>query len=81
VRQFPTPTDATYIARLRKDYPEVCDGKSDDEVMEHYNPEGFKYVEETLWDHIGDAAYDFERLADAYLKLRASSSARGGTGS
>lgn len=67
---FPTPTDAAYIKRLREDYPERCDGKSDDEVMAYYNPSEFKYVECTLWDHVGDAAYDFERLADAYIALR-----------
>lgn len=67
-----TPTDATYIARLRKDYPEKCDGLSDEEVMDYYNPQGFRYVECTLWDHVGDAAYDFEKLAKAYLKLKAS---------
>lgn len=68
--EFPTPTDAAYIARLREDYPEVCDGKSDDWVIDHYNPNGCKYVEQTLWDHLGDAGNDYERLADAYLALR-----------
>lgn len=69
---FPTPVDAAYIQRLRKDYPETCDGHDDEWVMDNYNPGGAKYVECTLWDHVGDAAYDFERLADAYLALRAS---------
>ena len=72
MNEFPTPIDATYIARLRDDYPEVCQGESDDGVMDYYNPAGAKYVEQTLWDHLGDAAYDYERLADAYLKLQAS---------
>lgn len=67
---FPTPTDAAYIKRLRDDYPEKCDGHDDEWVMDHYNPQGFKYVECTLWDHVGDAASDFEKLADAYLALR-----------
>lgn len=67
---FPTPTDAAYIKRLREDYPEKCDGRDDAWVMDYYNPEDFKYVECTLWDHVGDATYDFERLADAYLELR-----------
>lgn len=69
--EFPTPTDAAYIARLRGDYPDVCDGKSDEWVMDHYNPDGCKYVEQTLWDHLGDAGNDYERLADAYLKVEA----------
>jgi hypothetical protein len=69
----PTLTDAAYVARLRKDYPERCDGKGDEEVLAYYNPAGHKYVECTLWDHLGDAAYDYERLADAYLALRAQS--------
>lgn len=72
MNDFPTPTDAAYIARLRKDYPERCDGKTDDEVMDIYNERGFKYVECTLWDHIGDAAYDYQQLADAYLALQRS---------
>lgn len=66
-----TPTDAAYIARLRSDYPDRCEGKSDEQVKSIYNPEGFRYVECTLWDHIVDAAEDFERLADAYLELKA----------
>jgi len=67
---FPTPTDSAYIKRLRDDYPETCKDRSDEWVMGHYNPEGFKYVECTLWDHVGEAASDFQRLADAYLELR-----------
>lgn len=70
---FPTPTDANYINRLRKDYPETCAGQDDEWIMNYYNPSGFKYVECTLWDHFGDAASDFERLADAYLELLRSS--------
>jgi hypothetical protein len=68
---FPTPTDADYIKRLREDYPEKCDGHDDEWVMGHYNPLEFKYVECTLWDNVGDAANDYERLADAYLALKA----------
>jgi hypothetical protein len=67
---FPTPTDAAYIKRLREDYPETCEGHDDEWVMDHYNPSGFKYVECTLWDHVGDAARDFERLADEHLPAR-----------
>jgi hypothetical protein len=67
---FPTLADAAYIERLREDYPETCKGMSDEAVMDFYNPAGAKYVEQTLWDHVGDAAYDFERLADMYLKLK-----------
>ena len=67
--KFPTPTDAAYIARLRQDYPAFCNGRGDDEVMDHYNPSGCRYVESTLWDHLGDAIYEYEKLADAYLAL------------
>lgn len=63
---FPTPADAAYIARLRKDYPEKCAGQDDDWVMNYYNPAGYKYVESTLWDHLGEAAADFEQLADSH---------------
>jgi hypothetical protein len=66
----PTPTDAVYIARLRKDYESACAGKSDEQVMDYFNPAGYRYVECTLWDNLKDAAYDFEQLADAYMKLK-----------
>jgi hypothetical protein len=66
----PTPADAAYIARLRKAYTERCDGKSDGWVMEYFNPNGYRYVECALWDNLKDAVYDFEQLADAYMKLK-----------
>jgi hypothetical protein len=72
MNEFPTPADDAYIARLRTDYPEICDGKSDEEVMDYYNPNGHAYVEPTLWDHLGDASYDYKKLADAYLALQRS---------
>lgn len=67
----PRLVNAEYIVQLRKSYPEICEGKDDDEVMNYYNPARCKYVECTLWDHLGDAAYDYNKLADAYLKLLA----------
>jgi hypothetical protein len=63
----PELADGAYIARLRQDYPEKCEDKSDEWLLEYYN-EGRKYV--VLWDHIGEAYAQFERLADAYFKLK-----------
>lgn len=80
MNEFPTPADAAYIARLRADYPERCSGLSDEEVMDHYNPNGYAYVEPTLWDHLGDAAYDYKKLADAYLALQRSVPSGGSDG-
>jgi ABC-type nitrate/sulfonate/bicarbonate transport system substrate-binding protein len=68
----PELADAEWIARLRKDYPEKCAGMSDDWVADHFNETGGKYV--VTWDHTGDAYEQFEKLADAYLKLKAKQS-------
>lgn len=65
----PELADEKYVARLREDYPEKCDDMSDEWVMEHFNETGGKYV--VTWDHVGDAYAQFEKLADAYLALRA----------
>ena len=60
--------DHKYCEGLRKSYPEDTEGMTDEELVEEYN-HGRKY--QCLWDNVGDAYYDFERLADAYLKLKA----------
>jgi len=67
----PVLADAAYIARLRKDYPEKCDGMSDEWVLDYY-AEGRKYP--VTWDHVGDAYEQYEKLADAYLALKAKQS-------
>lgn len=67
----PELADDDYVARLRADYPEKCDGMSDEWVRDHFNPTGGKYI--VTWDHVGDAYQQFEALADAYLALRAQS--------
>ena len=59
--------DKAYCERLRTDYPENED-MTDEELIEHYN-HGRKYA--VLWDNVGDAYYDYERLANAYVKLKA----------
>lgn len=64
----PQLADATYIAQLRADYPEKCEGMSDEWVLNHY-AEGRKYA--VTWDHLWDAYDQFEKLADAYFKLKA----------
>lgn len=63
---FPTRVDDKYFARLREDYPEDTEGKSDEELHDYYC-EGQKYA--TTWDHTGDAYEQFEKLADAFLEL------------
>lgn len=65
----PELADAAYVVRLRDDYPEKCEGMSDERVRDHFNDTGGKYV--VTWDHLGDAYAQFEALADAYLALRA----------
>ena len=63
---WPVVTDEKYIARLREDYPEETTRMSDEEVRDYYD-NGRKYS--NLWDHVGDAADEHEKLADAFLKL------------
>ena len=64
----PVPVDAAYIAELRENYPDKCDGMSDEWVVDHFNEAGGKYA--VTWDHLGDAYAQFEELADAYYKLK-----------
>ena len=61
----PKLCDKAYCDRLRKDYPEHEDW-DDEDLIEYYN-HGRRY--EALWDHVGDAYYDYEKLADSFLKL------------
>ena len=64
---YPVLTDDAWVARIREDYPEDTNGRSDEWVRESY-AHGCKYAD--VWDHLGDAREDWERLADAYLKLK-----------
>lgn len=66
---WPEKADETWISRLRNDYPEETANMDDDEVSEHYNDWGGKYVD--TWDHLGDARASWEKLADAFFKQRA----------
>lgn len=61
---YPELVDASYLARLREDYPEHA-AWGDDELRSHYDCESRYGV---TWDHIGDAYEEYEPLADAYLK-------------
>lgn len=62
----PVLADAEYAEHLRKDYSDDAN-MSDDEILFKYC--GFrKYV--ILWDHVGDAYLDYERLSDEYLKQK-----------
>ncbi len=62
----PVLADAEYAEHLRKDYADDAN-MSDEDILFKYC--GFrKYV--ILWDHVGDAYLDYERLADEYLKQK-----------
>ena len=63
---FPVITDAAWCERIRSDYSEDTDGMDDDDIREQY-ADGCKYAD--LWDNLGDAREQFEKLADAYLEL------------
>ena len=62
---FPALTDDKWLERIRADYPEDYD-LSDEDLRDKY-ADGYKY--QTLWDHVGDARDDHEKLADAYLAV------------
>jgi hypothetical protein len=62
----PVLCDAEYCNGLRADYPDKANW-SDEELIEHF-AQGRKYA--VTWDHLGDAYADYEKLADAYLKLK-----------
>lgn len=66
---YPELTDAAWVAEKRADYPEATEGMDDESVRDKY-ADGCKYQD--LWDHVGDAREQFEKLADNYLELRAS---------
>ena len=68
----PVLTDAAWVASIREEYPEECEGLGDDGVREEY-ADGWKYC--TLWDNLGDAREEHEALADAYMALRAENAA------
>jgi hypothetical protein len=63
---FPALTGDAWIARIREDYPEETQNLSDEEIRDKY-ADGRKYAD--LWDHLGDARDDWEKLADAYSNL------------
>jgi len=66
---WPKSCDDAYVARLREDYPEITKDMSDYGVKDYYNPHGFDYQAQALWDHTGDASYDYTSVADALLVL------------
>jgi hypothetical protein len=65
---FPVLTDAAWMARLRKDYPDEAGDMDDDELREYYAG-GWKYSD--TWDHLGDARAEYQALADSYLEALA----------
>ena len=58
---WPERTDAAWCDRIRHEYDEAM---CDDDIREKY-ANGRKYA--VLWDHVGDAYDQFERLADHTL--------------
>jgi len=64
----PTLTDAAWAARIRSDYPKCAD--RNDEDLRRIFAKGRKY--QVRWTPLGIPYDDYERLADAYLQLKAS---------
>jgi hypothetical protein len=58
--------DAT-VERLRKDYPDEAH-LGDEALLKRFGYEGHKYEASALWDHVGDAATDYNKLADFILE-------------
>ena len=65
---WPCVIDAAWIQDLRETY-EDTDSMSDEEVIEHYGGGSVEGGYAVTWDHTGDAMQDYEKLADAFLKL------------
>ena len=65
---YPTRIDEAWFARIRKDYPEVTRGLSDGEIQVLYAHGCSTYTD--VWDHLGDARNDWEKLADAFFALK-----------
>ena len=62
---FPVLCDEKWYKRIREDYPEMAH-ESDEYLHDYYNDQR-KYS--ILWDHVGEAYAEYEKLADAYLEL------------
>lgn len=60
----PIPTDEDWCEKMRRDYPKKTKGMSDSEIRSYF-ADGRKY--EVLWDNLGDAYEEYEKLADAFL--------------
>lgn len=63
----PNLCNKQHFERLRSDYPEHAN-KNDDELHDYFDDRK-KYS--VTWDHVGDAYDEYEKLADAYVKLKA----------
>ena len=64
----PQEADASWVARIREDYPNTTAGMGDQDIRDEY-ARGARYA--VTWDDAGDAYEQFEPLADAYLSERA----------
>ena len=62
---WPEVADDAYIAQLRSDYPES--GMSDGELLDYY-ADGLRYPH--LWDHVGDAADQWQKAAAWMIDAR-----------
>ena len=63
---WPELVTPEWRARIRAEYPEDVEGMDDDALDEHY-AQGWSYAD--TWDHIGDAREEYEKLANAFLRL------------
>lgn len=65
---WPKEVDVNTVLRLRSDYPEES-YMSNGDLLKRFGYDGHKYEAAGLWDHIGDAETDYDRLADALIQL------------
>jgi len=59
---FPKLTDSAWCQEKRSDYPDYA--HLDDDALREKYAKGRKY--QVLWDHLGDAYEEWEKLADAF---------------
>ena len=66
---WPKVIDDNRIKELREEYPATTARLSDEGVLDYYEEGKPKGGFTTLWDHVGEAYEDYEKLATAFLRL------------
>lgn len=63
---WPQPVNDEWRVGIRSEYPEET-ARMSDHVLDEYYAHGLTYAD--MWDHLGDARSEYQKLADAFLWL------------